>query len=88
MIWNIGTRSPAALLRDLRRSTSSGRGIIFGFASFVVGLLFVAAATVLLLPAVPDTLDLLVPTEIFTFLIALGIEYLIGNDLRKLIGAR
>jgi hypothetical protein len=86
VIWNIGTRSPAAVLRDVRRAREK-RSIALGVASFLVGLTFVAAATVLLLPAVPDKLDLLVPTEIFTFLVALGLEYLVGDDLRSLIGA-
>jgi hypothetical protein len=85
-IWNIGTRSPAAVLRDVRRAREK-RSIALGIASFLVGLTFVAAATVLLLPAVPNKLDLLVPTEIFTFLVALGLEYLVGDDLRSLIGA-
>jgi len=52
-----------------------------------IGLIFVAAATVLLFPAVPNKLELLVPTEIFTFLVALGLEHLVGDDLRSLIGA-
>ena len=85
-IWNIGTRSPAAVLRDVRRVREK-RSLAMGLASFAIGLIFVAAATVLLFPAVPNKLELLVPTEIFTFLVALGLEHLVGDDLRSLIGA-
>jgi len=82
VVWNIGTRSPAALVRDVRRSATSARAVLMGFTSFLVGVIFAIAATILLLPAVPDKLEQLVPVEIFTFVVALGIEYLIGNDLR------
>jgi len=58
-----------------------------GFAPSV-GLIFVAAGTILLIPAIPNPRVYLVPAEIFTFLVALGIEFLIGNDLRRLAGGR
>jgi hypothetical protein len=86
-IWNVGTRSPAAVLRDVRRARET-RSLAMGVGTFLVGLIFVAAATVLLLPAVPNKIDLLVPTEIFTFLVALGLEYIVGEDLRSLFGSR
>lgn len=73
------------MLQDIARSVRSRRGLVSGMLSFVVGLVFVAAATVLLLPAVYDVGSDFVPLEIFTFLAALAIEYLIGGELRGAI---
>ena len=84
IVWNIGTRSPAGLVRDVRRAAGNPRVVAAGFASLFVGAIFAAAATVLLWPAVSDNLDLLIPVEIFVFVVALGVEYLIGNDARAL----
>lgn len=88
VVWNIGTRPPANMLRDVKAAVRSPRALFTGFLSLIVGLIFVAAATILLVPAVPDAVSLFVPVEIFTFLIALTIEFLIGNDLRRLGGGR
>jgi uncharacterized membrane protein YbhN (UPF0104 family) len=87
-VWNIGTRPPANMLRDVRAAARSPRALFTGFISLIVGLIFVAAATILLVPAVPDPVSHFVPVEIFTFLVALGIEFLVGNDLRRLVGGR
>jgi hypothetical protein len=84
-VWNVGTRAPAAVLRDIVRALRNRRAFVTGTLSLIVGLIFVAAATVLLLPAVYDVGADFVPLEIFTFLAALAIEYLIGADLRTVI---
>jgi hypothetical protein len=84
IVWNVGTRSPGALVRDLARALREPRALFAGILSLVVGSVFVAAATVLMLPAIPDPETELVPVEIFTFLAALAIELLVGDDLRKL----
>ena len=74
------------MLRDLARALRTPRALFAGAFSALVGLVFVAAATVLLLPAVDDAGSDFVPVSIFTFLTALGIELLVGNDLRGAIG--
>lgn len=84
IVWNIGTRSPAGLVRDVRAAAGNSRAVAAGISSLFVGAIFAAAATVLLWPAVSDNLDLLIPVEIFVFVVALGVEYLIGNDARAL----
>jgi hypothetical protein len=86
VVWNVGTRPPWNMLRDVRASIRSPRALLAGFVSLSVGLIFVAAATILLVPAVPDPVAHFVPVLIFTFLIALAIEALVGNDLRRLGG--
>lgn len=83
-VWNVGTRSPSIMLHDVVRAGRNVRTLLAGIISLLVGLIFVAAATVLILPDLPDPSTELVPLEIFTFLVALMLEYLIGNDLRSL----
>jgi hypothetical protein len=84
-VWNVGTRAPARALRDVVRSLNNRRALLTGTLSLFVGLVFVAAATILLLPTVTDVRTDFVPIEVFTFLTALALEYLIGNDLRAFI---
>jgi hypothetical protein len=86
-VWNIGTRSPFTLLRDIARALRLRRGLFAGFVSLIVGFVFTAAATVLMLPVLPDPQTELVPLEIFTFIAALAIEHLVGPDLRRLAGS-
>jgi len=77
-VWNVGTRAPFTVLKEAMRALQDA-----GALSLVVGLTFVAAATVLLLPAVANVHVDFVPLMVFTFLAALLIEYLIGGDLRR-----
>jgi hypothetical protein len=87
VVWNVGTRSPLELMAAVRTAFRERRSLFAGIVSALVGFIFVTAATVLLLPAIaaPD-IDF-VPAELFTLLVALVLEHLIGNDLRTLAGA-
>jgi hypothetical protein len=85
VVWNVGTRPPARALADALTALGNRRTLVGGTLSLLVGAVFVAAATVLLIPAVGDVRIDFVPIAIFTFLAALAIEYLVGNDLRSLI---
>jgi hypothetical protein len=82
-VWNVGTRSPIDLARDAYRALRDGRGIFIGIVALTIGLVFVAAATILLQPALPSERDFM-PIELATFLIALLLERTIGGDLRSL----
>ncbi len=84
IVWNVGTRSPLALARDVRRAIRSPRGIFLGLISFAIGLIFVVAALVLVLPAIVDFETDLWLTLVLMFLVALAIELLIGPDVRRL----
>ncbi len=88
VVWNVGARSPLRVLRDVRASFGDGRAFCTGLICALVGFIFIAAATVLLLPAIADPPADFIPTEIGTLLIALALEHLIGNDLRTMAGAR
>lgn len=86
-IWNIGTRSPAAVLRDARRRIGERRSLASGALRFLIGAVFVAAGTVLVVPAVANPPVDFAPTELFAFLVALALEHLVGEDVR-LFGRR
>jgi hypothetical protein len=81
-VWNVGTRSLQATIADIGRALRSPRALVSGTFSVLVGLVFVAAATVLLVPAVGELDGDFVPLMIYTFVAALVLEFLIGNDLR------
>ena len=85
-VWNVGTRTPAAMLSDMVRAFQSPRAFVAGAFSALVGLVFVAAATILLLPVVDKQASDFVPLAIYTFIAALAIEFLVGNDLRATLG--
>lgn len=88
VIWNVGTRSPVALARDIRASLGEPRKMFAGATRFVIGAIFMTAATVLMLTAIADPFADFLPAELFTLLVALAIEHLIGNDVRALTGTR
>jgi hypothetical protein len=88
IVWNIGTRPPLDVVRAILRGLRSPRVLFTGFITAVVGFIFVIAATVLLVPVLADPAVEFAPTEIFTFVVALALEHLIGNDVRALAGAR
>ncbi len=82
VVWNVGSRSPLDVIRDASRAFRTGRGLFTGIVALAIGLVFVAAATILLQPALNDTDRDFMPIELATFLIALGLDRFIGNDLR------
>ncbi len=86
VVWNVGTRSPLEVIAAARRALRVRRSLFAGIVSLLVGFIFVAAATVLLLPAIAVPQIDFVPAELFTLLVALALEHLIGNDLRAFAG--
>jgi hypothetical protein len=84
VVWNVGSRSPLDVLRDAYRAVRTGRGLFVGIVALTIGFVFVAAATILLQPALNDADRDFMPVELATFLIALGLDRLIGSDVRGL----
>jgi len=82
IVWNIGTRSPLAVARDAVAALRDLRKLVAGSARAVIGFIFVSAAIILTLPALVDPAIDFLPAELFTLLVSLAIEHLIGNDLR------
>ncbi len=87
VVWNVGTRSPLEVIAAVRRALRLRRSLFAGTVSALVGLIFVTAATILLLPAIAVPQIDFVPAELFTLLVGLALEHLIGGDLRALAGA-
>ncbi len=86
IVWNVGTRPPLRLLGDILAGLHRPRIVLVGVASAVVGMLFAISATVLLVPAIAEPTRDLTLAELVTFLVALGVELLIGDDVRALAG--
>jgi hypothetical protein len=82
VIWNVGARDPLGLLRDVVR-VRDARSFFYGAASLLIGLMFVAAATMLVISAIGDAPELFVPLELFTFVVAIAVDALVGNELRR-----
>ena len=86
IVWNVGTRTPLELVADLREGMRDRRTLGIGIVSALVGFVFLMAATILLLPAIADPGHDLSVTELSTFLVALLVEFLVGDDIRRLAG--
>lgn len=86
IVWNVGTRTPLALIADLRKGLHDGRALGIGIVSAIVGFVFIMAATVLLLPAIANPARDLSVLELLTFLVALLVEILVGDDVRRIVG--
>ena len=85
-IWNIGTRSPAAVLRDVRQHAREPRSLGPGIVRLFIGAIFIAAGVVLVLPAVANPPADFAPIELFVFLVALALEHVVGADIRTVMG--
>jgi hypothetical protein len=87
IVWNVGTRSPLAVLAAVRRAFGNRRSLFAGTVAAIVGFIFIVAGTILLEPAIVAPDDF-VPSELFTLLVALALEHLVGNDVRALAGTQ
>ena len=85
IVWNIGTRTPLALIADLREGLRDRRTLGIGIISAIVGFVFIVAATVLLSPAIVDPARDLSVAELLTILVALLVEVLVGDDVRRIV---
>jgi len=88
IVWNVGSRSPLQLVRDAAHSLRDPKALGAGLLSLLVGVIFALAATLLMIPTLTDPETELVPVETFTFIVALAIELLVGDDLRRLAAGR
>jgi hypothetical protein len=87
-LWNVGSRTPLELLADARRAFTDARALFGSVVAIAIGFVFVAAATVLVVPALADPAHEFVPIEFLTLVVALALDYLVGNDLRALTTPR
>ena len=87
IIWEIGTRTPAAFAVAVAHGASSVKSALVAFARFFAGLLFAALSILLVYSATPPSeASHLRLFAIAVFLAGLGVDTLIGADVRPLIG--
>jgi hypothetical protein len=72
------------LIRDLF-SIRDVRTLAYGLASLAIGLMFIAAATMVIISLIATVPHLFVPIEMFTFIVAIGVDALVGNDVRRAV---
>jgi hypothetical protein len=84
VLWNVGSRPPLRLLRDVA-GMKKPRKAFFALAGIAIGLMFVAAATALTISAIGGNPNLFVPFVLGTFLIAIAVDALVGDDLRRAV---
>jgi hypothetical protein len=82
MLWNLASRSPAQLARDVTGGISRPVIAIRAIARFTGGLLFLALGAALVLPLTLQVRTFTV-LETLTVLTGLLVEQLIGRDLRR-----
>lgn len=87
MVWDVGTRGPLRVLRDIGAGFTSLRTLTTGFVRLLVGVVAIAIAGVVLLPVFLRSSQ---PTivESLTLVTGLIVESLIGTDLRARVFAK
>jgi len=86
-VWDVGTRGPVQLVRDLARGCRSLPAFAGGFARFFTGIVAVAIGSLAILPLVARTNQPGV-IEGLTLIAGLVVEILVGVDLRRRLFAR
>ncbi len=81
VIWNLASRSPARLARDVLGSFRRPGVLLRGALSFVIGLLLLIGSASLLLP-LPLPHHALLVLITWTILTGLLVEQLVGTDLQ------
>ena len=86
-IWDVGTRPPMTLARDLARGVRIPRALVYGIIRFLVGFGLLALAVLVARPAIP-TLRVFTFVETGMLIAALLVEQLVGPDLRRSLRRR
>lgn len=81
MLWNLASRSPARLARDVADGLKRAPSAASGIARAIGGLLLLAAGSALLVPLAIGYKTYII-LEIWAVLTGLLVEQLIGADLR------
>ena len=85
-IWDVGTRPPLRLLRDMARGVRVPASLGRGLVRFAVGLGLLVLAALIARPAIP-TVRAFTLIETGMLIAALLVENLIGPDLRRRVRA-
>lgn len=82
-VWDVGTRPPGQLVRDVARGARRRRSFGFGAIRFLIGLALLVLAGLAVRP-VASREAVFTIVETGTLLVALLVEALVGPDLRRL----
>lgn len=80
-IWNVGTRPPLQLVRDIGNGFRNGSILRRGMFQFIGGVFAIGIGSFVMAPAIAHTHDEPVLASL-TVLTALIVEQLVGPDLR------
>jgi len=80
-VWDVGTRPPRRLLRDVAAGAREPARLGAGLIRFCIGLLLLVLAGLVARPALP-TLRIYTVIETATLIAALIVEQLVGDELR------
>jgi hypothetical protein len=81
-IWDVGTRPPLRLVRDVAKGVRVPRVLARGFLRFLIGFGLLYLAAVVARPAMP-TMRAFTLIETGMIVAALLVEQLVGPDLRR-----
>ncbi|MDQ6926581.1 MAG: hypothetical protein M3154_10140, partial [Candidatus Eremiobacteraeota bacterium] len=81
-IWDVGTRPPLRLIRDVARGVRLPRVLAQGVLRFLIGVGLLFLAAVIARPAMP-TMRAFTLIETGMIVAALLVEQLVGPDLRR-----
>ena len=85
MLWNLATRSPRQLARDVGAGLSRPAVIVRSVVRFTAGVLLLAAGAALVLPLTIQVRTF-AALETLTVLTGLLVEQLVGADFRRRSG--
>jgi hypothetical protein len=83
-VWNVGTRPPRRLLRDVVAGAREPARLAAGLIRFCIGLLLLVLAGLVAQPALP-TLRTYTVMETAMLVAGLIVEQLVGDDLRGVV---
>jgi hypothetical protein len=81
VVWDVGTRPPLTLLRDLAAGVRVPKVLLVGVVRFIAGLGLLWLAGFIVRPAATSARSFTF-LETVTVIAALLVEMLVGNDLR------
>ena len=88
-LWDVGTRSPVAVVRDVLAAFKRPSALLGGIVRTLAGIGYAVLAIAFVVLALPDRDPTLISAfTIGAFLTGLLFEALVGASLRRLIGIR
>lgn len=87
MLWDLVGRNPGTVVREAARAFRDAGSLVRGIARVLTGLLFALIALVLVATVTAAANDFSV-IAVAVFLAGLGVETLIGDEVRAGIGLR